>query len=392
MKISTSRRSTWIWLVALLVIFISISYVLLLQKPKNYLDYVSQSPAPSGVKALYTYLESEVDRVDRWSHSPELLSRDDDLKVLMMVEPLFVPDTEEMEAYLSFIERGNTLILFKTNPHGMFDLSTFQVEPVDQGEYISVFDAEENQYRAIFNSFVRLIPENGEDVLLSDEVGPIALKQEIGKGNLISVVTPELLTNESVTELDHLDIVFSILYEAGIEQTLLFDEYVHEKHNRSTVFTIYPSWFLVLMLQAILLIVLWLWALGKRFGYIHVVREESVRFSDEGLKALAVWYSRGRMYKEALTIQADYCKLLLQEKWGVPYNKDWIDCEETIARRVKHISPQEVSSLLKGMTEILQKAKLRKQEYLLWTKKIDQLRKELEVDNEQRYSKITRDI
>jgi hypothetical protein len=379
----TSKRGTWLGLIVLLLFFIIISYIFLSQKPKDYQNYLSHSPSPTGVKAIFTYLESELNKVESWSHSPDLLTDDEEDKLLIMVEPTFIPETEEMNAYKSFIEKGNTILLFKENPQGMFGLKSYPIEKDFNEEYVEIFQQDEKKYHAQINSIIRLVPNNGDEILLSDESGALALKRKIGEGELISVVTPEWMTNGSIKKHEHISLILSLINEVENRKTVMFDEYLHGQQNQSTLTTIYPNWFLLLMLQFILLTVLWLWTKGKRFGSIFVPREGSVRFSDEGLKALAAWYSRGRMYRESLLIQADYNKLLIQEKWGIPYSKDWLDIEDSLVKKVKRIPPGEIQPFLKGLSAILQKERISKKDYLGWSKKIDQLRKELEVDNEQ---------
>lgn len=137
-------------------------------------------------------------------------------------------------------------------------------------------------------------------------------------------------------------------------------------------------WFLLLLLQGGLLTILWLWYNGKRFGPIFTVREETVRFSDEGIRALAAWYMRGRRYHDSLEIQADYVKLSLQERWRIPYRLEWRELPVYFERKWPQLPKAEIHSLLNGLADILEKEKISKEEYLLWSKKIDRIRKEVE--------------
>lgn len=360
-----------------------ISYVLLFQQPKNYQSYVSHSPSTTGVKAIFTYLESEHSHVQRWSHQPEfLLNGGKENQLLIMVEPTFIPNTEDMNSYKRFIEEGNSILLFKNNPKGMFDLKSYPIDDQENNDNIEIVQRNNKEYRARVESLVRLVPNNDDTILLSDESGIIALKRKIGKGEFISVVTPEWMTNGTIQKQDHITLIVNLINNLDYPETILFDEYLHGQQNKSTFTTIFPTWLLLLMLQTVLLTMLWLWAVGKRFGSIIVPREESVRFSDEGLKALASWYTRGRMYRESLMIQANYNKLLLQEKWGIPYSKEWEDIENSLVKKMKKIPRQEIKLFVMGLPEILKKERISKKEYLAWSKKMDQLRKELEVDNE----------
>jgi hypothetical protein len=136
--------------------------------------------------------------------------------------------------------------------------------------------------------------------------------------------------------------------------------------------------FLVLIFQGILLLLLWLWYKGKRFGPLLSEREEWVRFSDEGIQAIAAWYVKGRRYQDSLHIQADYVKLLLQERWHVPYSKEWQDLTPYVERKWLKMPVRELKSFLTGLADILNQEKINKQEYLLWSRKLEELRNEVE--------------
>lgn len=353
-----------------------ISYFFLSQKPKQYANYVSDSPSPTGVKAFYTYLEKEK-QVQRWSHSPSLLPNKEDKKALIIVEPFFIPENKEMNAYKDFMEAGNTIFLFQKNPKGMFDLKTEMFEPSE--EPIQVFNQHETAYRAELSSPVRLQAKEEGEVLLHNSDGVIALKRSFGKGQLIVSITPEWVINGNVLEKDHIPLIMSLLNE-GNEKIIMFDEYAHTGQNAPTILTTYPKWFLFLMIQGSLFTVLWLWYRGKRFGPIFIRREETVRFSDEGMQAIAAWYIRGRRYQDSLTIQADYVKLLIQERWGIPYTKDWKERSNHLERKLTGMNSAEIHSFINGLKKILEKDKVSKNEYLLWSKKIDRLRKEVEEE------------
>lgn len=370
-------RQGWVWLAVLLVIFVAISYFSYTPKPQLYPNYVSDSPSPTGVKGLYTYLNKER-KAKRWSHTPDLLPRGQANQLLMMVEPSIIPDEKQMKAYMDFVAAGNTILLLKNNPKGMFDFKTAPIADVDdENTVMKVVDQNKKAYKAEIRSDFRLETRQGDIVLLHDQAGTVALKRNVGKGQLIVGVTPEWLTNGNILAKDHLPLVISLLNESGAP-SILFDEYLHGTEDASSTLTVYPKWFILLILQGIILAILWLWLQGKRFGPIFVPREDSVRFSDEGIRALSAWYLRGRRYHDSLLIQADYVKLLLQEHWQIPYSREWQNLSDFLERKWQGMKPTEIHSFLKGLVAVLEKEKISKQEYLLWSRKLDQLQKEVE--------------
>ncbi|WP_051186065.1 DUF4350 domain-containing protein [Neobacillus bataviensis] len=371
---SQSKGKTWMWLIVLLVLFLTISYFSFSPKPKVYPGYVSDSPSPSGVKAFYTYLKKETD-VKTWNHSPDMLPKSEENQLLVMVESSFIPGKDVMKKYVDFMKAGNTILLFQTNPKGMFDVNT---EFTEQKSSQNIYDKSRTLYRAEVRSQIGLQKTKQDEVLLSNRKETIALKRPYGKGHLIVSIAPEWMTNGNILKKDHLPLLLYLLNQ-GETKTILFDEYIHGGENSSSILTVYPMWFLLLNLQGLLLMLLWLWFKGKRFGPIFTPREESVRFSDEGIQAIAAWYMRGKRYHDSLVIQADYVKLLLQERWQIPYSREWQDLTSYFEKKWTRMPACEIKSFLSGLFTILEKEKISKQEYLFWSRKLEQLRKEVEA-------------
>lgn len=159
----------------------------------------------------------------------------------------------------------------------------------------------------------------------------------------------------------------------------MFDEYLHGSQSGTGKLMVYPKWFLLMIFQGSLIVILWLWYKGKRFGPIFFPREETVRFSDEGIQALSAWYLRGSRYHDSIVIQADYVRSILQDRWGIPQNREWLDLSEWFARKLKRIPESEMRPFLTNLDQILHKEKLTKQEFLLWSRNLDRLRKEVEL-------------
>ncbi|MBS4199248.1 DUF4350 domain-containing protein [Bacillus sp. FJAT-49732] len=367
------NKKTWIWLILLLIIFIFASFIMFSQKPKSYPNYVSDSPSPTGVKALYTYLHQHYETVNRWTHAPTLLNKGAGNQLLIIVEPFFMPTTEEIDEYKEFMNTGNSILLFSKNPEGYFDLKSERLEENLSDKNIKIKDQNGTTYKGKISSSIRLQTNKQDTVLLHDKEGVIAFKRAFGDGHLIISITPEWLTNGQVLSNDNVPLFLSLINEEKGD-SILFDEYLHKGENASSIWTVYPNWFLILMLQILVLSVLWLWAKGKRFGPILVPREETVRFSDEGIKALAAWYSRGQRYHESLLIQADYIKQLLQERYHIPSTLEWFELEDLFQR--KRLNITDIQNL-KDIGSILQKDRLTKQEYILWSKRLDRLREEV---------------
>lgn len=378
METIQNNKRTWVWLAVLLALFLLISFYINSKQPKDYPDYVSESPAPSGTKAFFTYLEEELVTVATWEKSPELLPKEDKGQILFMVEPYFVPESDQMNEYITYMEAGNTIFLIKNNPEGLFDVNV-RPSMTHDGETTVVKDKRGTDYQATVTSYMRLNERETDEILLEDEAGVIALDRTFDEGQLIVVNSPDWLTNDMILEEDHIELLFTLLnLESDTE--VLVDESIHGSAQGPSTATIYPKWILVFGLQVALLTLFWLWYQGKRFGPMRVPREATIRFSNEQTTALAAWFQRGKRYQDALIIQADYVKLLLQEKWGIAYRKPWQASSEQIARRSRQRSTEEVEQLTQDLTHLLNKESINKQEYLAWSKKLDRLQREVEEE------------
>ncbi|MFD1360634.1 DUF4350 domain-containing protein [Lentibacillus salinarum] len=373
MQTSVLGRKTLVWLIVVLLVFIAISYFFAPDGPDEYPDFVSESPSPTGVKAFETYLDDQIGTVNRWRHSPDMLPDQDAKQLLIMAEPSFTPGRQEMNDYVSFMEAGNTILLLNTNPDGMFGLDAMPAE----NDPSNVMDQDGNRYQAENRSVFRIDPSESLNVLLEDNAGAVAAEKTFGNGHLVAAVTPEWVTNDQILKKDHLELLFSLIQMDKNEWDIVyFDEYVHHTGNAPSFTTLYPDWLLALALQAIVFALMVLWYEGKRFGPVTEPREETVRFSDERIRALAAWYQRSRNYADSLRIQADYVKSLLQEHWGIAYYKTWTDISGQLKRNIT--SDEDIEAFLDGLSHVLHRERISKKQYIVWSKRIDQLRKEVE--------------
>ncbi|MBZ5751569.1 DUF4350 domain-containing protein [Metabacillus rhizolycopersici] len=385
----TFFKGKWTWLLIVMLIIMVSSYFAEVGQPKKYPDYVSYSPFPTGVKAFYSYLEKEMDSVNKWTQPPNLLPASDKNQLVVMVEPSVTPNSDEIAEYITFMEAGNTILLLKENPRGLFDLRIMFNDEFSVP--LTLADKNGRQYNSELESVVFFETDVQDEILLHSENGhPVALKRAYGKGQLIVANTPGWMTNGNILEADHLPILLTLIKEVNPE-TVFFNEYVHGQQDATSMVNVYPKWFSLVLIQGAILTCLFLWYQGKRFGMIVIPREDTVRFSDERIKALAAWYIRSRRFQDSLHIQADYVKLLLQERWGISYSKEWIDIERYLLEKLKGMPEAEIRSFLEGLSKILKEERLTKQEYLTWSKKLDQLRKEVE-DNERTIGIPTREI
>ena len=111
------------------------------------------------------------------------------------------------------MEAGNTILLFKENPKGMFGLETEFVET----DAVNVFDPAGLIIvsKTEVTSQVRLLENAQDEILLSDDAGTIALKRVVGDGQLIVANSPKWITNGEIVTDDHLALILTLHKRSG---------------------------------------------------------------------------------------------------------------------------------------------------------------------------------
>jgi hypothetical protein len=380
MKIKTERNPNmriWIGLMLAVSIFLSIGAMLSGEQAKLYPDFVSNSPSPTGTKGFYTFLKGEFDHVDLWAEQFNTPTSAQD-QLMMMVQPSQVFAKEETEQWVKWMEAGYTIWLMSYDPNTSFDVDA--TLPDGQIHYATgeVFDKHLlSSFEATIPENIRLKPKSSDEVLLRDKAGVLALSRAYGKGKLVVSVTPEWLTNDAILEADHLPALLSILERINPKR-IWFNEAIHGYEGGPALFNLYPHWLLLLFFQGTLLLLLWLWKKGKRFGPIDMPRAWTVRFGDEQIRTLAAWYERGKFYKESLHNQEQYLRYVIQERYGIPANIEGAKMLSLVKRRLPEKKQENWESMWRAHTEVTQSKNVNHKLYLKGSKQIDQMRKEVE--------------
>lgn len=364
----------WLWIALALFVFVGLGYILSGDQPKTYKSYLSKSPSPTGVKAFYTYLQEEKGEAERWYGQPRKLRNLEQNQTLIMVGPYFRFSEEDMLSYQNWMEQGNTILLLKNDPVGYFNTNIELAETPSGPLKVENKDGETFKAQLPVNKRLRL---KGNDVeLLSDEKGTVALKRSFGEGELIVSLQPEWVTNGNILEKDHTELALYLLNQTEASSILL-DEYVHGQENLPTYLTVFPKSLLVFILQLAILTIFILWLKGKRFGPVYLPREAEVRFGDERLRALAAWYMRSDFYNESLSIQEQYVRQSVSDKWGVSIQHSWDDIFETIKPRLTKEQINKWSEWVRDLHKVRQTDKWSKKDYVIWSQKLDEIRKEV---------------
>ncbi|SFL94777.1 hypothetical protein SAMN04487943_105222 [Gracilibacillus orientalis] len=370
-------KKTWIIGVIFLFLLIVVSIFSTSNTSEQYPPYLVESPSPTGLKAIYTYLEQG----DYDVSSEETLPATTEETLRILVNPPVFSDNNIENHYLDYVREGNTVVLAKENPDGLFNLQTeyavtesFNTEPQTTTEA----DYQGEPLEVLQNSFLRLTVNDDDIVLLEDNAGALAIERKVGEGSLIVLLEPAWLTNEHITEHDHTAAIFNLIpFEES--KTVIFDEYsLATSGGLVSYFELFPGWAYVLLVQGLIITIFILWNQGKRFGPIYPVREETVRLSNERVRALAIWQSKGKNYQASLQYQLEYLKEVIRERYGIPYHHSWKERLTRMEEKIDSISAKELDYIAQGIETISSRKSLNKHEYLSWSAKIDKIREEVE--------------
>lgn len=294
---------------------------------------------------------------------------------MIMIEPNTMLNRAEQNQYVEWMEKGNDLLFITGHPEGYFDIETDYTDAASQK--IKTVHSNNRTFKAEVATNARLILGSKDTGLLKDRFGPVAMRRTYGEGKLIVLLAPEWVQNETILKKDHLEILLPILEQSNTN-FIWVNDYIHGFQSRFAILEAYPDWFLLIFAQIALLLLLWLWSKGMRFGPIETPRESVVRFGDERIIAQATWYQRGEFYQEALGQQIEYLRLIIQEKWAIPANLNEKDFSEVTARRLPKNKQSWWKESWLEINKLSTSQKVSHKQFLIWAKLLDDMRKEVQ--------------
>ncbi len=377
MNFKDQKINIWIWVALGITLFLGLGMLYGGNKPIQYPNYVAASPSPTGVKAFYTFLRNEYHHVQVWKKPVTSLPTIENNQLMITIKPNEQFQEGETNKWMKWLNTGNKLLLISDNPNGYFNIDTSPIKDTNQNEVFIFSTSDNKSYRATVNSNVRITPKSEDNILLRDNIGIIALSRPFEKGKLIVLLTPEWVSNGEILKQNNLELLLPLIQNEA-PSVIWFNDYIHGYKTVFTLFEVYPKWFLFLFFQAIITLLLWVWYKGKRFGPIELPREWTVRYGDERIRAIAAWYLRGKFYKESLDIQIEYLQHLVMEKWGIPSHSDRISWISEVTPRLVNDKRKQWKQYWQELMVLTQREKIAYKDFLLWSKRLDEMYKEVE--------------
>lgn len=310
-----SLRTYRVGIAAAIVLLLLCGWMLVQPQAKSGPPYLSSSTAPDGMKGLILLLEEKGHQVKEWRQPMRALPATGG-QALMMVEPWGLTEREQSEL-LDWVQRGNELLLFEQEPGEWGDLpfETKLAGEKEGHESRIVGPLLGQELTGTAQTQWRLDDAPDQEALILDDLGVLAARTAYGEGNVSLFLVSDWLTNEGVLQKGHFEAVWP--YVQGKESVLWVDEYHHGLQDRPSWLAVYPGWLIAGCLQLALVLLLWIWWRGKRFGPVYTLREWTVRRGDETLLAVSSWYEHKNLARDALLHREAFLRQRLYDRWGV---------------------------------------------------------------------------
>jgi hypothetical protein len=254
------KGKNWIWWGA--IALLSLLVLTLLAAPNtNKTSGSTYSRAPDGYGAWYNYMAEQEPPIFRWQRpTSELLTEEalETPKTLLRVHGGFQPWGIGWQES-TWVEQGNRLVIVGTRAK-VTEAQFRSTHPTDFG----LVTVETGR---------RLQPQPGEEAVLSDDFGAIALRQPLGEGEVIYIVYPYFAANAYQNSPGNFAFLRELVNQSGYE--IWIDEYLHGyKDEEVVVEEVGESWVdylvrtpivLVAIQLGVLLLVLFI-AENQRFG------------------------------------------------------------------------------------------------------------------------------
>lgn len=373
LKFIKDKKSIVLFL-SLFTLLIIASYYLTAPALEEYSAYRVDSPAPNGTKAFYQSLAELDFPVERFTEHPSQVASGPETAFFLFNPPMFM-EASLVDQYVAYVESGGTLFLITDQPTELFASNIIPIDLVGEKGAVSVGD---QTYQNSLNAWLRLRLEANDQALITDDYGVIALSQSHGLGQVIQMVEPSWFSNEFILADDHL-ITITDTFDLTNYQRIYFETYHYITESGLSAYDVTPKPIILFSLILLTITLLYFWLKGKRFGPASRLREQDVRFGDERIRALANWQIKGRNYQEGLTTQVDYLKFILFERTGIPITASKQDYQQVLTRILDSQTDKSIRSFVDQLETILDSDSINKQEFLEWSNRIDQIRREVEA-------------
>ncbi|TCS93871.1 DUF4350 domain-containing protein [Hazenella coriacea] len=400
------RSKTWILFIPAMIVCGIIAFALSqwFTVPSK-LPYSVESPKNTGVKALYLLLQKRNNQVGIWNQDYTNLPKSTN-DTLMMIHPQEKPpNQEQMQHLLNWVEKGNQIVLWDAPKNSW--AKSFQFNTSSCKSLISFRET----IPKIDNPWLKEIKSmkwSNDCITPSKEIKPIIVSQHdeilvasrsVGKGSIVFIPDSEMLANKKIDHDDH--ILLPLAFVDGGEGKVWFDETIHswppklvaspekkqplsldvssKDETDPTIFNLLQQDVWLIFIELLILLVLLLYAKGKRFAAPRFEEVKEQRNALEYIETLTKWYQRMNLRNEILYGQFERLQSQILLSFYLPEDVS----PQLLHQQLEQGLGAEFCQRYKEMTLFITQLKKSKQKiaqnsFMEWSLKIDSLRRELE--------------
>ena len=330
------------------------------------------SRAPDGYGAWYAYMAEQGADIQHWQKPLNALIDGEDsdptspVTLLQIFPNRSVPDLDHR--LINWIQRGNTLVRLGADAR------------VTEAAFSTQHDSKAGTVK-IDTSRRAVDLELAETSLLGDRFGAIVWRTTLGEGQAIWATTPYLGANAYQEQSGNYAFLAQLTKSA--DQTIWVDEYMHGYKDADTValeegmetwgdYLAKTPWLIVLIQAGILLLVS-IWAQNKRFGSPVSLKKPPINNSEAYIQALAQVLRKAGSHQFVVDEINKAERLQLQKELGLgatPVEESVLlealvrktGRSETDLKQILHFNPQ--------------KRSIHEQDLLTWLQKIQSVRQQ----------------
>ena len=308
-----TSRDLWVLLTLILLFVIGSVFIVQTTAGQNqerlFPRRTTYSAGPGGTKAAFLLLNRLGFRTMRWTK--RLDKPPINAKVILIVDalPMLMFSNRENLALDEWAAAGGALISYNGYPRpmpGQEDLdATYvptapsRVEPSNRNGYFKGVKS------LTVASNVRRSKEKvsvaNYDVALKDDKGVIVASRKRGKGAMIAVSDPDLVSNVGIGKADNAVFFVNLVASRARKGDLVvFDEYHQGYGSDRTLARIIGKCGRAAVIQLLLVLLIGLYSYGRRFGEVRPAERPVRRVGFEYVEAMARFYQRAAARTAAL--------------------------------------------------------------------------------------------
>jgi uncharacterized protein DUF4350 len=378
---------------------------------------------PTGVRAVYDFLDESGYKVVRWRDTPQKLLTDSGklIKTFVVVGQIQTRFTDaESQALTKWVAAGGRYIIIDRNPLGESKASTTDWDVTSRQLDFPSFDVNPADVKQMTNEVVALQPvqptvltQNIQSVLpsrfaarmtvvrpaeikpkddakpfsetttnspapvvhIADDKGALLIDYTYGSGSVVILSDPYIVSNGGIKLNDNLQLALNVL--TARDGLIAFDEYHQGKGAVQNSFAGYFAGTPVLLIagQVGLIVLLILWTKGHRFGRPLPLARVDRRSSLEFVASMAELQQRARAFDLAIENIYTRTRRVLARHAGVDYNSSRSEIASRIASRGT-IDANRLETLMRQCEEVING------QPCTWRESIDLVRRLREVERD----------